>query len=1622
MNKAPKDIENFLQRLRRRRLVNRMVIIFRRLFIFLIFLLVLGWILLQNESVQNFLVGKLTNYLSNELNTNVHIDRVEIDFFDKLVLKGFVLEDHSGDTLLYSGNLKAEFSTNLIALISRNLHVENLYLEDAQIKLKRDSAQYFYNAQFLLDYLSAYRPSPDKPKKSFLLDVDGVYFKNIELTKDDRTTGSAVTLALAGGEVIFEELLLPENYIHLKKLKLDQPMVNLDEFSQFLPDEWKTEAQDTENLETQAPEPDSTKMPFLAVIDQLQISGGYFEMHNYRKEPVKSTPDDILNFKHLKVFEIEMLADSFQFTEGAFDFQLKNLSFTEESGFTLDNMSAGQASVSGTLVELNDLQIETPFSTLGNSFAIKFKSFEDFQDFPNKVNMSADFDQARVAIRDILVFAPELARNRFFINNRNEILEISGEFSGSINKLRGKNLEMKLGRGVVFKGDFNSRDLTVPNEALLNLEIDRLTTSLPTLRLLVPGFDPPEIYDRLGTFNFEGRFDGFFNDFVAYGALNTAVGNAQMDMNLNNRMGRAQADYSGSLSLIDFDLKKFTGNDDFGKINFVSEVKDGLGLTLETVEAKLGARIANFDYKGYLYENIVLDGEIKKNLFDGNLTIKDENIDFIFKGFVDFTDSITKFDFNADVNKLDLKALNLSEQPLALGGSIDLNLTGRDLSTIEGTGTVSDFKAIRSDSEIFEFDTLFLKSDLNYQNLRTLTVDSDILKLQIDGTFDILEIPSVFTHYFDRNFPELSKRFNIHNREKAIKESNFDFSLEIPNSKNFTYLLHPGLDTLRYITIKGHVDNADDSLDFHLEVPKLSFNNLDFNDISFHLDGAENSCSFNLDVFHSSINQKHHFEPIVIKGALQSDTLDFQIKSSNLSSFFDDLNLNGKFFLADDYFQVQFLPSNLYIFENRWDIASDNFIRFGQGLVETQNFDLYNQAKRIVIESIKGTGLTMSLENFELSIIDDLWDYDKLDFGGKFYVLLEAGNIYDLENIFVTAMADTVFINDDYFGELRLDLSMPSLFENINTYFEISDGYKTLKAEGTVSPIKRKEDVVYKNDFDQDLSLINFPLEVLEYFIIDGITGTTGLVNSDIHFDGLFKKPSINGKAYVSDLAVTIDYLQTRYSAPFSVLNIDNYLIDATGNQLSDELGNLASVFGGITHNHLKNFALDVTVQSDDFLFLNTKKGDNDLYYGFAKGSGEVSFRGPFNQTDITINATTGAGTRLEIPLASTTNASEVSFISFISKEEPETEPGGGVDLRGVNVDMNLTITPDAEVLLLIDEKAGDVIKGAGRGNMEIKVTRSGDFNIYGTYEIERGNYLFTLLNLVNKPFEIKKGGTVTWSGDPFGAEINIEAEYARLRKPIYNFILEYLQDDNARGEARAPTDIDLTMKLQGMLLQPEIEFNIEFPNLAGELKNYTDSKLRTIRQDQNELNRQVFGLLVVGGFLPEDAGAAQASQGMIATNTLSELLSNQLSMYLTELLSEVFTDVGFISGVDFVVNWSVYEADQVLTPSGGRLTVTGNQLELRQRFDLFNDRFSVALGGSYVDQGSSYFTGDVVLEYYLTKNRRFKVSFYQLSDETLEGRRNKTGMGFSVQREYENVGDFINSFFGKKDRKKDGG
>jgi len=1627
MSHTPNHFDQFFRRLGRRRLVKGTFRVLRYLFLLLFILMIAGWFVLQNKKVQNYLLTEVTDYLSEALGTKVDARRIDYRFFDKLMLEDFYVEDHRGDTLLYSRELKATFDLNLIKVLRKNYDIEDIYLTDARLNIFRDSAAQYSNLDLILNKIIKEEKSDNQKKvRPTFLSLEHLYLDNITYIEDDRVKGMELVTFLDQGAIDVKNLDLENKNIEIGQIDLAAPNVVLIEKEAFpyIPppaEEVLTSAEgDTIQVETEP-------LTFKLSIDNIGLSDGQFTRQNLRNAAASTLIKGQVDFNHLNLKDIQLDVRDLILKNGVVEASIDHLSADENSGFVLSKLSVKSAKLSDRKIALYGMDLVTPHSHLNDTLILSFRSLDDFKDFPDKVLLQTKFNNSQIALRDIMAFAKNLKNNDFFAQNADQVVEIDGDLQGRINTLKGKDLTIKLGSSTIIEGSFSSRNLTKKTEAFLDFKLKNLASDMQTLRLLIPGFNPPNNFDKIGKFNFNGKFLGFFIDFVADGNLQTELGTANTDMRMNLRQGREMAQYSGNLSLLNFDLGAWTGNPQLGRVSMNTSVKNGQGLVLETVEAEIGGAISSISFKDYNYENIILDGALKQKFFDGKVSIRDDNIDLNFDGAVDLTDSIPQFDFTAEVAKLDIKKLNLSSDDLVLRGDTKIVMNGSSLSNLQGNLILRDFSILKNGVDSFQMDSLTVFTELFPQERRSFSIASDILDLELDGRFEIDQVPKALLGYVHSNYSALAERFNLKGNDQEIKDTNFKFDLALRNSLNWTRLIDTKLDTLENITASGYFDNVVDSIYLELSVPRLKYGKLAFDDVLFDVDGKRSFSDLHFEIYHSDINGQN-FEPIELTGELSGDTLFFEIISTNFTSVFDDLKLNGQLFpLPEENYQISFFPSNLVVVKQDWTIEADNYIRFGDKFIETNNFELESGDKRISINSIKETGLRLGLENISLGLIDDWWDFDQMNFSQTIDIELTAGDIFKQKDFNLTVLADTLEINGDDWGKLALTASLEDLTAATDVYLSITKGDEQLIVKGDLSPFK-KEGRTFPNDFNFETSIKNYPLSIAEYFIDNIISQTVGSFDSRVALNGKFNKPNINGSIRIYDASLRINYTNTRYDIPDSYTTINNKIFDVSGNYLIDSLGNRANLTGGFLHNHLKDWRMGASISSDNFLFLNTTKENNPIYYGTGIGSGSVSFTGPFKQVDIDINARTGTGTTVVIPVTGASNAGEVKFIEYIEEKESADAVADRLrtELRGVSVTMNIDMTEQALAKLVFDEKAGDIMEGRGNGNITFSVNRLGEIAMYGTYEIVRGEYLFTLLNVVNKPFVVEEGGTIRWDRDPYNAIINIEAEYAGLNTSLTNFISEYLNPANPgdlEAEARKSQNVLLKMFLNGPLKQPEINFDIIFPGLEGQLENVTDSKLRIVRQDQAELNRQVFGLLVIGGFLPSGNNSGLAGRGeLIGINTLSELLSNQLSIHLTQLLSEVFTDVGFISGVDFNINYNVYDNELGFSPNGIPRT-TGSALQLRQSLDLFNDRLSVQVGGN-IDWGSNlvntsnsaFLAGDVVIEYAVTNDRRFKVRAYQLTDATILGRRNKRGLGISWRREFDSISEFFAKM--KKDAK----
>ncbi len=1576
--------------------------------------IILSFVLLI-PPVQNWMGRQTARVLSREMGVTVSMDYLYLAFLDRVVMKGFYVEDPfvPGDTLLYSDKLSVNIVTNPFVLLWKGLTIDEVSLSNAQFNLKRPADARQTNLETLLDRLFSPQPATENQKKrNFNLLIRRLNLKDVRFVKLDQVRGQRLFTAIGKGTIRIRQMDLPHKKIDARLVELIQPVVRIDEFpAQAIPIGTALRIQDADD----APEPSA-----LLSIETFRLRDGRFALHNYDRAPVKLSPTDELDYQHMEVFDINMDVRCFTFANQVFLGELQHLALQDSSGFVLKQLSAREVLVSPRRAELNDFKLITPYSEIGDSLVFRYRDYEKFASFPDDVEMDARINSASVVLRDIMTFAPGLKNNTFFNSNQEEILQVDGRVSGKVNNLRGRNLNIRLSDGSLVRGNFNTRNLAVKNEEFITLRLEQFSTRVRTLRQLIPDLNLPSNWDRLGRLNFEGSFDGFFANFVALGYLRTDIGRARMDMQMNLKNGRNRAGYRGRLALEDFDLGKWTDNPDFGLVNFTSEVKNGVGLSAATASAELTANIQSFVFKQYNYENAQLSGKLNRNLFDGNFTIKDEHIDLVFRGLLNFKDSVPRFNFQANVNKLDLKTINFSKKDIVLGGQFDLNLSNNRLSTMEGTAIVNNLAIIYNHQEKYFIEELQAISEFSDDGQRRFRLESDVMSGLISGVFDIEQIPEAVIRHFTRNYPAFAERFGFRNSSRQLNACNFTFDFRLSDSQGLNHLFDEKLGVLRDIDIKGRYNSMSDQLLVQIEMPTFNYGDVRLEDAHLIFDGDVRGAHILANSMHTVINDKYELEPLTITGELK-DSFNFTIIQET-NKFMDALDLEGVFFPVDSSrFRFNFKPNNLVILERFWLINPDNYIEIGKNYINVGHFKLTSGERTMLIESVQDKGLRLSLFNLDFSLIDEFWDYKPLDFGGNFNLIVQATDLFQLQDLRANIRSDSLYINNDLFGKFLFSANARDLKSPLRATLRIDDGDEVLSANGflNLNDIEDNRQALtttrQKHYFDFNVNIARYPICIAEYFIGDVISDTEGYFDGDLRFSGFAARPDVSGNLTLREGALTVDYLKTRYTFAEGTVNVNNFLFGANDIILRDKYGHSATVSGGIRHDRLRNMGLDLRLRTNRFLALDTKKGDNDLFYGHALGAGDIRFNGPFDRINIYINANVADSTRIVIPVSAGRSASALKFVNFINKkkliEEAAERERQRLEPTGISLEMNLGIRQEAQMELVFNEQTGDIIKGSGRGNIRIIMPRGADFQMFGDYTIEQGDYLFTLYNVVNKSFRIRQGGNIQWAGDPFGAQISLEAEYKGLNTSVANFIQEYLVNSSpqVKSDASKATDVVLRMQLQGDLLRPVINFDIAFPLLIGELKTYTDSKLRILKQDQNELNRQVFGLIVVGQFLPSDF-ALQGSE--ILYNTVSEFISNQLSLLLTELFSDLISEGRVLSGIDFDIAYNQY---QNVDLGDGQNFSRGDEFQVQLRQNFLNDRLTVLLGGN-VDIGTSVrntasagtFVGnDIVIEYALSTDRSLKLRVYQRLQPDIGGRRLQIGSGLSFRREFDSFAEF---------------
>ena len=1580
-----------------------------RLILLVLLLLIGATLAFQIPAVQRWAAREASRQVSQLIGTEFHVDHIGLTPFTRFELWDVYALDERADTLLQADHLGVQLLSPLRSLLANQLDIEQVELAGARVQLYRNRAHPRGNWDFLIDKLGLRRgDGPPDGTQPIQLDLRETLLRDSYVSFEDSLAGTSLSLALDTLDLAFDKFDLPAAHFEGDRLLAAGLSVQLRRYVGVEASGIggaNTGAANLPSLDTDAGDSRFNLLPqVLLTLPDLQLRRSNISFLDERRP---RTAEGTFDAGNVQLRNLNLVATDIALSADSLGLSLGGLSGSEAvSGLTLSKFAAQQLSLTNRELRLEDYNLSTPGSSLGHQLRLRVPVGSDWRSLATDLRYDLKLSKGKVSIAELLSLVPQAAQVAGLQTFSDAHIVLGGDISGTVDRLKVDDLSLLLPDGTALDADISIRNLRNPKEAWLFVDVRALHTEVDEVSNWLPGIVVPPALERLGAVDFSGSFTGFVTDFVAYGDLRTSLGRATLDTRFVRR-GQVPT-YTGGAKVLDFDLGKFLQNPELGRLTANIEIIQGRGLKRENLQLDLIGNVGAFDFRGYNYHNLAIKGRIDPNGFSGQLESRDPNADFTFDGMIDTRADQQQFGFNIDVRNLNLNALHLSKFGWEITGDFEVSSNSLDLDELEGSVTVDSLQLRHTDGRIYDLKRLRAEQAIAPDGDKRLVFISPQVQFELSGRYQLLRLPRVLQAAFAKTYPELYAKANLP-AVITVDSTNTRISLDARLMS-----VDSLLDVFR-VPVRG-IDGAIIAMTFDREREDLD---LSFSGVSpvvagitldkfgFDLRGQSGDLQLEGDIAHLGFG-KFGFERVHVFSEYADGELRFGVSSDTTTRVLGEVRLGGSIILGDTAIVFQLDPtSHLDVSGERWIVDAGNELTFGNRRLTAKDVVLRSGERFIEVESLGQRGVNVLLRKFDLDVLNGYLNPDKIQLAGEVDAFFTAEDLYAQEGITASVAVDTFRVNGVDWGAIQALVTRADSTQAVTLYTTFSrfgqqaivDAQLATAAgqvvDGEARPAQYFNATVTSEDFD---------MSFLSYFI-PGITDLQGKLGADLHFFGTPDDITPEGGILVNDVGITVDYLQTRYFADNQFLSVDSRLLDATGKQITDRFGNVATLNGGLVHTGLKNWGLDVSMTTDRLEVLNTNRRDNPLYYGSAFMSGRVAFAGPFNLTDIDIDATALADTRVVFPVNGTSGESELRFIRFVSPEDSLQQAAATV-LRGLSMDMNIAVTPAAELLLLFDESSGDIMRAQGSGNIDFNISRTGTYNMYGRFEIAEGSYLFTLLQVVNKPFTVLEGGTINWTGDPFSAELNLTARYEGLSAAPEPLILEYIAarpDLEAAAGNRTP--INLLMKLTGELRRPNLAFEITLPDLQGELRGYVNSKLALIKQDDDLLNRQVFGLIVIGQFLPQSTDIQVSSVGV---NTISELFSNQLSYLLTELFSSLTGANSALTGIDVDINFQNNSSLAGVASAGA----AGTNLQTRLRTYFLEDRLEIGGSLSIAQSGpqqGNLTAGRFEVTYAISENRRLRLKTFVSRDNNFSiGIRNRAGVGVTWRRDFDSFAELF--------------
>lgn len=1432
------------------------------------------------------------------------------------------------------------------------------------------------------------------PDSSAVLDLSfgEISLKNITANYNQQATGQVIRLDLGETNLEADRIDLKNQVIALDEFSLHRTFIAYQQLSgkQATNGQAGSSAVSTMKASASGQPTVAEKRSWRLSLNNLELSDNSIQFYDFRKPYTRGSVD----FDHLWITDLGLKAQNLVFDDQDIRMNLEDLSFREKSGFTLRSLGA-DLKVTTDSASLKDLILLTDNSKLQLEASAGFESFEHLAETYPSATLRSEIKPSFIGLQDILYFNPTLLDSLPLELHPQARINIDAVMNGAVNDLSIHHLVVKAFSDTYLKLKGNVIGLPDADKMSMNLELDKFFTTRNDVLAILPDTLLPDSISPPGWLNVNGAFKGNAKKAAFNSLLTTAIGSVDLKGDMNLDSASATRGFEAAVSVNEFDLGALLMQPQtIGKLNLQASVHSQ-GLTKEEMSSALEATVKSFEYQGYRYENFKLRGKVHNDVLEAHAALQDENLAFALDGDYNFQEEVPKYNFTFDLKNADFKALGLAERPLKARGTLDVNMATADFKILNGSLGIRKAAIFNGDA-LYAVDSLLFAS-IDQEGRSEIKIDSDIMQGSFTGSINIFTLPAVLREYFNTYY-------SLHDSVEQSYEApqHFNFALKLHKTELITDILLPNLTTFEPGEIKGEFDSKDKRLELKFDITRLQYGNIGVSAFLFSTNSDSSMLNYNVFV------DKVYVDSLQIDGLEFNGTVAHDSIRTNVIVL-DSLErhkylIGGTFFSHENEFELQLAPSELVLNYEPWDIPRNNYIRFGGEKLVVSNVMLTRGKEKIIVESKPDPGAPLFVGFRELSLknLMSMAAQDEPVSGilhGDINLFPEKDNFRFTSDLRISALR----VADIPWGNLALAVE-----QKINNRFDVD-----FSLTGDNNDVRANGYYTAGETTSMNLTafIARFNLAGIEPLTAGQVQKLKGILTGEMRVKGSPEKPDIDGSIRIRDTQFHSTYLNSQFNIEDESVSFNNRGISFDKFALVDERKNTATLDGMIVTTDYRNFGFKLDLTARNFRLLNTTAKDNDLFYGRIDVNANARIRGTMVNPSVDMEVSLNEGDHLTyvVPQSEAAVLEQQGIVKFVDRtfkgdpfmKEVQHELADTIKstFTGIDLTAKVELSDQESFTVIIDPTTKDQLTVKGNTTLTLQMDRSGDMQLSGRYEISEGTYNLSFYKFVKRVFRIEKGSTMTWSGDPLNAAMDIRAIFEVETSPIDLLANQLQGSDPNQYKRRLPFLVYLN--IGGQLLKPDITFRLDMPmEQRNALGGNVYARLLDINTRESDLNKQVFALLILKRFIADNPFESQSGGGLEGTARSS------VSKILTEQLNRLSENV---KGVELSFDVKSYE-DYSTGQAEGQ-----TELQLGLSKTLLNDRLVVKVSGNIDVEGQNTnrnatdYIGDLALEYMLTDDGRFRITGFRNSNyDMIDGELVETGAGLIYIKDYNTLSELF--------------